>query len=97
MLVGDGIVGFGLQEYQEVIAEAMQLEEYEAGQAIYKQGDVGECFYLIHEGTVGLKKAEAGAVQRLGPKAYFGESALRKAEKRFALQSNFFQAEQNLH
>lgn len=75
-----------LQENQEMVAEALQLEEYEAGRVIYKQGDIGDCFYLIHEGTVAVAKSPP-AVERLGPKAFFGERALLKAEKRSATPS----------
>lgn len=67
-----------------MVAEALQLEEHEAGKVIYRQGDLGDCFYLIHEGTVAVRKS-AQAVDRLGPKAFFGEQALLKAEKRYAV------------
>lgn len=75
-----------LQENQEMVAEALQLEEHEAGRVIYRQGDLGDCFYLIHEGTVAVRKSTQAA-ERLGPKAFFGEQALLKAEKRYDMTS----------
>ena len=75
----------GLQENQAMVAEALQLEEYEAGHVLYKAGDTGDCFYLIHEGTVVIAQADAKSAQAfscLGPQAYFGERALLQAETR---------------
>ena len=64
-----------------MVAEALQLVEHEAGDVIYRQGDMGDCFYFIHEGTVAVGKTPQ-AVERLGPKAFFGERAFLKADTR---------------
>jgi CRP-like cAMP-binding protein len=67
------------------VADALELDEYEAGDAIYRQGDIGDRFYLIREGTVVISRGPAAAPQlldRLTEKAYFGERALVKADAR---------------
>lgn len=77
-----------LQENQEMVAEALQLEEHEAGSIIFKQGDAGDSFYLIHEGTVAISMGppeSAHHVEHLAPKACFGERALLKAETRLSI------------
>ena len=74
-----------LQENQEIVAEALELVEYEAGEKIYCQGDVGDCFYLMIKGTIIISKGAPEArqvIDRLDGKAYFGERALLKADVR---------------
>ena len=75
-----------LQEHKEVIAEAMEVAEYGAGQHIYSQGDTGSRFYVIREGSVTCTKtadpAKAPAVLTLNAGQYFGERALIKDEIR---------------
>lgn len=67
------------------MTEALEVVEYEAGDRIYRQGDIGDRFFLIREGTVVLTRGPAAAPQlldRLTEKAYFGERALVKADAR---------------
>lgn len=67
------------------MAEALILEEFKEGQVIYKEGDLGENFYLIHEGTVAISKGTRECqqlVERLAAKACFGERALVKTDMR---------------
>ena len=74
-----------LQEHRDIVADALVLEEFEAGEVIYRQGDAGDRFYIIKEGTVVVSKGEGASLKvldRLGDKAYFGERALVKTDTR---------------
>lgn len=75
-----------MQEHKEVIAEAMEVAEYNSGQAVYCQGDTGSRFYVIKEGSVTCSKAtdptRTPAVSVLNAGQYFGERALIKDEIR---------------
>ena len=75
-----------MQEHKEVIAEAMEVAEYNSGQAVYCQGDTGSRFYVIKEGSVTCSKAadpaRTPAVSVLNAGQYFGERALLKDEIR---------------
>ena len=77
-----------VQEHKEVIAEAMEVAEYNSGQAVYCQGDTGSRFYVIKEGSVTCSKAidpaRTPAVSILNAGQYFGERALIKDEIRSA-------------
>ena len=74
-----------LQEHRDIVADALVLEEFETGEVIYRQGDAGDRFYIIKEGTVVVSKGEGPSLKvldRLGDKAYFGERALVKTDTR---------------
>ncbi len=65
------------------------LEEYhfEAGEAVFCQGDPGDGLYLIRSGTAEVTVTEAGgaqAVTTLAAPAHFGETALLTDEPRSA-------------
>ncbi|MSP37037.1 MAG: cyclic nucleotide-binding domain-containing protein [Deltaproteobacteria bacterium] len=66
----------------------MQETHCQPGEAIFKQGDQGDAFYLIQSGAVqvvvdsGAGNSEIVAV--LGPKDWFGEMALLSGERRSA-------------
>ena len=68
------------------MAEAMEVTEFEQGTVVFKQGDVGDRFYIIKEGSVTLSKTEATGqkhtVTQLNAGASFGERALIKDEVR---------------
>jgi potassium efflux system protein len=64
-----------------------ELEEHELmpGEAVFRQGDPGDGFYLIRSGTVEAVVTEAGGTQvvtRLAAPAHFGEGALLTDEPR---------------
>lgn len=42
-----------LQEHKAVVADALELVEFQAGQAVFRQGEAGDRFYVIREGTGG--------------------------------------------
>ena len=77
-----------VQEHKEVIAEAMEICEFNAGQQIYCQGDTGSRLYIIKEGSVTMSKttdpAKAPAVLTVNAGQVFGERALIKDEIRYA-------------
>ena len=61
----------------------MQMESFHEGQYIIRQGQVGDKFYIIHEGEVRCTQtSEAGRKEtelaRLEPNDFFGERALMK-------------------
>lgn len=70
------------------IADTLQEEIFKDGAVICQQGDRGEKFYLIHQGTaVCAKSLEDGTsveVARLSNGAYFGEIALLTKQPRQA-------------
>lgn len=41
------------QEHKAVVAEGLEMVEFQAGQAIFEQGEAGDKFYIIREGTGG--------------------------------------------
>lgn len=49
--------------------------EFEKGQSIIMEGDIGQSLYIIKCGVVRCKKGDI-EVRRLGPKDYFGEGAV---------------------
>ncbi|KAL4451289.1 hypothetical protein ABPG77_009361 [Micractinium sp. CCAP 211/92] len=68
-------------EHKAVVADALELVEFQAGQAVFRQGETGDRFYLIREGTVVLSRGGMEQ-ERLGEGAFFGERALINAEPR---------------
>ena len=71
------------------IAEKMKKRRYGRGEEIIREGDVGDSFFLIHEGEVEVIRradgaAEPRAVARIGPGSFFGERALITDEPRNA-------------
>jgi len=67
-----------LTEYEVLtIADALQEESFEDGATVCSQGDRGEQFYIIKEGTAVCAQAGANGssqeVARLGDGSYFGE------------------------
>ena len=65
----------------EKIADVMQMAQYEPKQKIFKQGEAGECFYMVQSGKVSIVRSVSytGATKelcQLGAGRYFGEMAL---------------------
>lgn len=64
----------------ERIAEVMIMKTYQLGDKIIRQGDVGDCFYMISTGRVTVTQSSFGSspveLVRLGPGKSFGELAL---------------------
>lgn len=67
----------GLNSYElSKLANAMNSEVYEAGDAVITEGAVGEQFYIIESGEAEVTKKNEGKVQDLSKGGYFGEVAL---------------------
>jgi len=67
--------------------EGMTGKVYQEGDAIVRQGEVGECMYVISSGKaeVLVKKGRKQVrIATLGPRDFFGEMALFDREKRSA-------------
>ena len=82
-----------LTEYEVLtVADALREEVFEEGAVVCHQGDEGEKFYIIKEGSAVCSKAEngdlgeeeEGEVARLPAGSYFGEIALLTAQPRQA-------------
>lgn len=67
----------------ERLAEALEPVRAAAGEAIFRQGEAGEAFYLIVSGTVEVAVDGVG-VREQGPGSYFGEIALLRDSPRTA-------------
>ena len=72
------------------LAEVLTLVTFSAGSRIFKQGEVGNSFYLIKSGIVSICQATSSfsnatsEIAKLGPGKYFGELALMEDEPRKA-------------
>jgi cAMP-dependent protein kinase regulator len=78
-----------LTEFElQTLADTLQEEVFEDGSVICQQGETGEKFYLVHQGTaICTKELENGSsveVARLSSGAYFGEIALLTKQSRQA-------------
>jgi len=65
------------------LAPLMEEEEYEKGTLVFKEGEFGDCMYIIHEGEVKIHK-ENVTLAILNEKEVFGELALLDPEVRSA-------------
>jgi len=65
------------------LAEAMEEEEHDTGSTIVLQGEKGDYFYIIKEGTVGVSK-DGTEVSALKKGDFFGEAALLTEDTRNA-------------
>lgn len=72
----------------EKMTVLLEREVYQAGEAIVRQGNTGDNFYIIADGAVGVFRSEAGGEEKklttLRKGAYFGEQALLREDVRQA-------------
>ena len=69
------------------VADRMRSEVFAAGAVVVRQGDPGDRFYLIADGSVDVIKEDGDGrhtVSTLGRGAFFGEAALLTGERRNA-------------
>ena len=65
------------------LAPLMQEEEFDQNTLIFKEGDLGDCMYIIHQGDVKIHKGDT-VLAILQEKEVFGELSLLDAEARSA-------------
>ena len=69
------------------MAEALETKKFSQNDYIIKQGDFGDTFYIITDGTVKCTRVKDGETQelvQLGKSSYFGERALLDGNPRAA-------------
>jgi len=67
-----------------LIADLMYRKEFQANTPIVRQGDMGDCFYIILRGQAFASIEGVGSVRDYEPGGYFGEIALMKSVERQA-------------
>ncbi len=73
-------------EIMEII-HIVDIEQYQAGDTIFSEGDTGDAWFVLYRGAVEvLKHGEAGEkkITRLGPQACFGEISILDGSPRSA-------------
>jgi CRP-like cAMP-binding protein len=65
------------------LAPLMEEEEYEKDTLVFKEGEIGDCMFIIYRGVIRIHK-EATILAELGEKEVFGELSLLDAETRSA-------------
>lgn len=74
-------------ELSEVV-KVMQIQRLRDGQSVFREGDVGDAWYVIYEGEMDVFKANAfgssRAIATLEPHACFGEMAVLDGSERSA-------------
>jgi ATP/ADP translocase len=68
-----------LSELANVVVE----ERYQAGETIVREGDFGDCMYIVDYGEVDVL-ADGQLLAHMGPREYFGEVSLFDGETRSA-------------
>ncbi len=75
-------------EEVRTLASLARTERYGPGEALVSQGDEGDSFFIVRQGTVAVELATADrqstTVAQLGPGDFFGEMSLLTGEKRSA-------------
>ena len=68
---------------REAVAAAFELRRFEEGDAIVREGEKGDAFYIVESGEVDVTKGKI-TLTSLAAREYFGELALLKNERRKA-------------
>lgn len=80
----------GLDKWERLsVADALEPAYYKDGDAVMRQGDEADCFYLILEGAAVVTIHDASTnetkiVNELGPSQYFGEMGILNNDPRKA-------------
>jgi len=78
----------GLDDDQlTTIAARLEEQAYQAGKAVFMQGDEADSLFLIHSGTVRIMRMQKNKPEQLAllaPEDYFGEEELFNRERRSA-------------
>jgi CRP/FNR family transcriptional regulator, cyclic AMP receptor protein len=71
-----------------LLVSLTSLKEFSRGEVIFRQGDIGDTFYIIISGRIRISRQIPGmgeeALAILNPGDYFGEMALLEEEERSA-------------
>mmetsp|Transcript_1439 Transcript_1439/g.2042 ORF Transcript_1439/g.2042 Transcript_1439/m.2042 type:complete len:768 (+) Transcript_1439:80-2383(+) len=75
---------------REKVAEALDEKYFDKGQAIVKEGDIGDCMFIVRSGTArAQKKGETSSIEyQTGD--YFGELALKDANANKRRQASVY-------
>uniref|UniRef100_A0A6U4LLS2 Cyclic nucleotide-binding domain-containing protein n=1 Tax=Phaeomonas parva TaxID=124430 RepID=A0A6U4LLS2_9STRA len=78
-----------LNDYEKLtIADALEIEAFDDGTVVCRQGEKGDCFYIVKDGEASCTQTDASGEQvevaRLGQGNYFGEIALLTPKMRQA-------------
>jgi cAMP-dependent protein kinase regulator len=60
----------------ETLIHRLRLIDLPPGEVVFREGDAGDCLYVVTEGEVVVESAAAGELAWLGPGSFFGEIAL---------------------
>jgi cGMP-dependent protein kinase len=63
-------------ENRSMLADALQVASYDAGEYIIKKGEIGNRFYILSSGEVSVVAADGFELSRLKEGSSFGEQAL---------------------
>ena len=82
------------------MAEAMEEVRFPAGRVVFREGEAGDCFYLVRSGVAVVSRGQGPDRQvlaRLREGAFFGERALLRAETRCMLGAASMGQVRSLH
>jgi hypothetical protein len=65
------------------LANEVREEQHDAGTIVFREGEPGDCLFLIVEGQVRVTRGET-LLREQGPKRFFGEIAVLEGENRTA-------------
>ena len=68
------------------ISEIMREQRMDAGETIFKEGELGDCLYIIYDGEVSIHNGSQ-ELAKLGSREIFGELAMLDPEPRSATAS----------
>ncbi|EFJ48665.1 hypothetical protein VOLCADRAFT_31307, partial [Volvox carteri f. nagariensis] len=69
---------------RSTLANALRSVTFKTGEDVIRQGDIGDRFYIVERGELGVFKDRQGPIKTYGAGAYFGELALLRNEPRAA-------------
>ncbi len=76
------------ERHLEMVVSLTAIKEFSRGEVIFRQGDIGDTFYIIIDGRIRISRQIPGmgeeALAILSPGDYFGEMALLEEEERSA-------------
>lgn len=75
-----------------ILIPSIKVVEFGRGEVVIRQGEVGDCFFILRRGQVEVIREEpngrarivVGTIENASPKNFFGETAMLKGEPRNA-------------